>query len=192
MMNWIIKLFSKQAHQPVPVARAETPPMPEGWNLTYDDLFAEMKAGKRKSVGNPEAAWAKEYEASLLPANTGFPKKGDLYESLADQQIEYITAWAAPYSGGGTGSLLKGERIWIHSEPVGEKPLGAYALPVEYEKLEERMVPAAERSIEKYGGFYFYFKTVELEKNFRLIETGFKGQKWIRRKQGAINLWRIS
>lgn len=165
--------------------------MPEGWNLTYDDLFAEMKAGKRKSVGKPESDWAIDYETRLLPENTRFPKKGDLYESLADQQIEYMTAWAAPYTGGGEGLLLKGERIWIHSEPRDEKPLGAYALPVEYEKVEERMVKAAERDTEKYGGMYFYFKTVELEKNFRLIETGFKGQKWIRRKQGAINLWRI-
>jgi hypothetical protein len=166
--------------------------MPEGWNLTYDDLFAEMRAGKRKSVGKPEMDWAIEYETSLLPPNTRFPKKGDLYESLADQQIEYMTAWAAPYTGGGKGLLLKGERIWIHSDPRDEKPLGAYALPVEYEKVEERMVAAAERETEKYGGLYFYFKTVELEKNFRLIETDFKGQKWVRRKQGKINLWRIS
>jgi hypothetical protein len=190
-MNWIRKLFSMCTAQPAPVVRPPPPPMPEGWNLTLDDLFAEMQAGKRKSVGKPEMDWAKEYETGLLPENMHFPKKGDLYESLADQQIEYMTAWAAPYTGGGEGLLLKGERIWIHSEPVGEKPLGAYALPVEYEKVEERMVKAAERETEKYGGMYFYFKTVELEKNFRLIETGFKGQKWIRRKHGAINLWRI-
>jgi hypothetical protein len=190
-MNWIRKLFSMCIAQPAPVVRPPPPPMPEGWNLTLDDLFAEMQAGKRKSVGKPEMDWAKEYETGLLPENMHFPKKGDLYESLADQQIEYMTAWAAPYTGGGEGLLLKGERIWIHSEPVGEKPLGAYALPVEYEKVEERMVKAAERETEKYGGMYFYFKTVELEKNFRLIETGFKGQKWIRRKHGAINLWRI-
>jgi len=165
--------------------------MPPGWNLTVDDLFAEMKAGKRKSVGNPEAAWAKEYETGLLPSNTRFPQKGDLYESLADQEIEYMTSWAAPYTGGGKGLLLKGEQIWIHSAPAGEKPLGAYALPVEYEKLEARMVPEAERSSEKYGGIYFYFKTVELENGFRLLQTGFEGIKWIRRKHGVINLWRI-
>jgi len=190
-MNWIRKLFSTHSAQPAQVVRPPPPPMPQGWNLTLDDLFTEMKAGKRKSVGNPEAAWAKEYETGLLPANSRFPQKGDLYESLEDQEIEYMTAWAAPYTGGGKGLLLKGGQIWIHSDPAGKKPLGAYALPVEYEKIEARMVPESERSSEKYGGFYFYFKTVELENHFRLLQTGFEGIKWIRRKHGVINLWRI-
>jgi hypothetical protein len=190
-MNWIKKLFCRSTQPAAPASRPPLPPMPPGWNLTYDDLFAEMKAGKRKSLGNPEAAWAIDYEKSLLPESTRFPHKGDLYESLADQEIEYMTAWAAPYTGGGKGQLLKGERIWIHSDPREEKPLGVYALPVEYEALEARMVPEAERTSEKYGGFYFYFKTLELESNFRLLQSGFKGIKWVRRKHGLINLWRI-
>ncbi|WP_159098543.1 hypothetical protein [Thiorhodospira sibirica] len=31
-----------------------------------DDLFAEMQAGKRASVGNPQAQWAKDFD--ILPA----------------------------------------------------------------------------------------------------------------------------
>jgi hypothetical protein len=90
--------------------------------------------------------------------------------------VQYMTAWAAPYTGSGEALLLKGERIWIETQPVDIKPIGSYALPVDYKKLEARMVPQAERSSFKYGGFYFYFKTVDLEKNFTLLQTGFNGK----------------
>ncbi len=191
-MNWIRKLFSTHSAQPAPVVCPPPPPlMPQGWNLTLDDLFTEMKAGKRKSIGKPESEWAKEYEASLLPENTRFPKKGDLYESTSDQMVHYITHWAAPYSGSGEALLFKGERIWIHSEPTGEKPLGSYALPADYKTLEERMVPVADRSSSKYGGFTFYFKTLDLEKNFNLLQTGFKGQNWIFRSNSLINIGKL-
>lgn len=158
--------------KPTPV-----PPMPADWKLTYADLVAEAKDGKRKSIGRAEMEWAKEYERSLIPADMRFPQKGDLYESLADQTVEYITAWAAPYSGGGTGTLFKGEQVWIHSAPRDEKPIGEYALPVEYRKIEERMVPESERTAAKYGGFSFYFTTIELNTNFKLVRTGFKVEK---------------
>lgn len=175
-MNWIKKIFSTRPLQSATVVKPPPPPMPPDWNLTLDDLFAEMKAGKRKSVGNPEAEWAKEYERNLIPEGTRFPHKGDLYASTCDQMVQYMTAWAAPYTGSGEALLMKGERIWIETEPLGAKPIGTYALPVDYKKLEERMVPQAERSSFKYGGFYFYFKTVDLEKNFTLLQTGFNGK----------------
>lgn len=152
------------------------PERPSDWKLTLDDLFAEMKAGKRKSVGNPEAEWARQYEQSLIPEGTRFPCRGDLYESKCDQHIEYMTAWAAPFTGGGSAVLLKGERIWLENDPRDDKPLGTYALPVEYDKLEMRMVPQNERDNPKYGGFYFYLKTIDLKENFALIQTGFKGK----------------
>ena len=148
--------------------------MPEDWNLTIADLYEEMKAGKRKTVGQPEIDWAREYERRQLPADTRFPEKGDVYESLKDQTVDYLTAWAAPCTGGGKGTLLKGELIWVDGEhPKDEKPIGIYALPVEYEKLEERMVPKSEIESPKYGGFYFYLRTADLNVNFKLVRTGF-------------------
>ncbi|MBF0229820.1 MAG: hypothetical protein HQK63_09590 [Desulfamplus sp.] len=173
-MNWIKRLFSRKA--PVQPVR-NIPERPSDWNLTLSDLFAEMKAGKRKYIGNPEAEWAKQYEQSLIPEGTRFPSKGDLYESKFDQHIEYLTAWAAPFTGGGEGVLFKGERIWVDNEPRDNKPLGVYALPVEYDKLEMRMVSQDDRNSSKYGGFYFYFNTIDLNKNFTLIKTGFKGKR---------------
>jgi hypothetical protein len=133
--------------------------------------MAEVEAGKRKSVGPPELDWAREYERSLIPDGVRFPQKGDVYESLADQEVSYMTAWSAPFTGGGEAILLKGERVWIDSNPTEEKPIGTYALPVEYSKLEERMVPREEREARRYGGFYFYFNTVDLNDRFTLVET---------------------
>lgn len=146
--------------------------MPEDWNLTIADLSEEVKAGRLKTVGQPELDWAREYERRQLPANTRYPKKGDVYESLEDQTVNYLTAWAAPFTGGGKGTLLKGELVWIDSEnPNDSKPIAIYALPVEYEKLEERMVPKSERESQKYGGFYLYFSTIDLNTNFKLVNT---------------------
>lgn len=177
-MNWIRRLFSRR--RPVRPERT-IPERPPDWNLTLDDLFEEMKAGKRKSIGNPEAEWAKQYERTLIPEGTRFPRRGDLYESRCDQEIEYMTAWAAPFSGGGKAVLFKGERIWVEHEPREDRPLGSYAIAVEYDSLEKRMVPQPERENPKYGGFYFYFKTVDLNENFTLVQTGFRGKRRRRR-----------
>jgi len=170
-MNFFRRLFKKDRNNPPECLGTK---MPDNWNLTIADLFEEMKAGIRKSVGSPEADWAREYERSQIPSDTRFPKKGDVYESLRDQTIEYMTAWAAPYTGGGKGTLLEREQVWIDSDPRDEKPIGVYALPMEYGAIEQRMVPQTERENTKYGGFYFYFSTLELNQNFKLIKTGFK------------------
>lgn len=150
--------------------------MPDDWNLTINDLVEEMKTGKRKSLGQPEIDWAREYELRQIPDGIRFPKMGDVYESLKDQTVDYLTAWAAPYTGSGKGTLLKGEKVWIDSAPGDKKPIGVYALPLEYDVIEQRMVPQEERENPKYGGFYFHFKTMELNQNFKLIDTGFKKQ----------------
>ncbi len=48
-------------------------PAPRGWNKTIDDLFEEMKQGKRlMMVGGDECDWARDYERSLkCPLNLG-------------------------------------------------------------------------------------------------------------------------
>jgi len=51
-----------------------------------------------------------------------------------------------------------------------------YVLPVEYAKLEARMVPQETRTHPKFGGFYLQVKTLDLNQHFTLIETGFKAQ----------------
>jgi hypothetical protein len=149
--------------------KTEQPPRPDDWKFTFADLMAEMQAGKRKAIGQPELDWARDYERSLIPATMRFPQKGDVYEAIQDMEVEFMTAWAAPFTGGGKGMLMQGERVLVHFEPAEAKPIGAYAKAVEYKVVEERMVPASELNSRKYGGFYFYFSTIELNTKFALV-----------------------
>ncbi len=131
--------------------------------------MAEVKRGERLWVGSPELDWAREYEREQIPAGTRFPRKGDMYEALEDMTVHYMTAWAAPVTGGGDGLLKKGERVVVDQAPSDPKPIGVYAKAVDYAVLEQRMVPASDRKSPRYGGFYFSFKTVELNRKFRLV-----------------------
>jgi hypothetical protein len=150
------------------------PPRPTDWNKTIDDLMQEMTAGLRKEIRQRELDWAREYSRSLIPDGLRYPRKGDLYESLVDQPICYMTAWSAPYTGGGDSTILAGERVWIDNEPSEEKPIGVYAMPIEYDKLETRMVPAEDREAGNYNGFYLFIDTKVLLEKFRLLDTNYR------------------
>lgn len=157
------------------------PHRPPGWNRTIADLMAEMKAGRRASVGQPEIGWARDYERSLIPVGMRFPQKGDVYEALEDMEVDFLTAWSAPFTGGGKGALHKGDRVFVDSEPSDPKPIGSYVVAIDYEALEERIVPASDRDAERYNGFYFHFKTVDLNRRFKLVQIGYEKPGW----QGA-------
>lgn len=172
-MDFIRRLFKKD--QQVRPAR-QSGPRPIDWKMTTSELMADMKAGNRKQISGQELEWARDYERSLIPDNARFPEKGDVYESLKDQTVEYITEWAGPFSGGGEAMLFKGEQIWINSEQKDKKPVGAFALPVEYKKVEQRVVSEKERQSPKFGRLCFYFSTIELNERFRLVKTGYR--KW--------------
>ena len=156
------------------LAMKNPPPAPPGWNLTISDLSNEVKAGKRNFIGQPEIEWARNYERGLIPIGTRYPRKGDVYEALSDMNVHYMTAWAAPFTGGGEGSLKMGEQVFLDHEPLESNPIGFYAVAVDYDAIERRMVPSIERSNEKYGGFYFAFKTVDIGSKLRLVKTGYE------------------
>lgn len=143
---------------------------PSDWNLTIFELVEEISAGKRP-FNEEELTWARAYDISLIPDGVRIPKLADEYESLIDQEVAYMTGWSAPVTGGGKGMLLKGERVRISAEPVDEKPIGVYARPLEYEKLEARMVSKEDRTNSKYAGFNLLIKTVDLIKDFKLVES---------------------
>lgn len=174
-MNLFRKIFGLNKTK---IETKKTVSCPENWNKTISDLMQEMKDGKRHEVGQPEIDWAREYERSLIPENYRYPKEGDLYESKFDQEIEFLTSWSVPFTGGGNTTLFKGEKIWINSGPNEEKPIGSYALPVEYLELEKRIVSEKDRNKPNYGNFYFHFDTIILNDNFNLIQTGFKKKPW--------------
>jgi len=172
MNTFFKKLFGKQKQNSGKVT------FPAGWNLTISDLMDELKSGKRKEIKDPEMTWAREYERSLIPANYHFPQKGDLYAANFDQEVDFLTSWSAPYTGGGTTVLFKDEQVWVDENPIDKKPIGAYLLAVNYKELEKRIVSENDRNAFKYDSFYFHISTKTLNENFKLLKTGFDKEKY--------------
>jgi hypothetical protein len=148
-----------------------TPPAPPGWNKTLAELMAEVDSGRRPNVGSPEIDWARDYERSLLPPDTRFPCEGEVYEVLDDILVDYLTSWATPFTGGGKGKLLRGEKVVIRYAPENTRPLMVYADPVDYEVVERRVVPAVERQGRGYERFYLAIRTRDINTNFRPIKV---------------------
>lgn len=172
-MKFLRRLLQKRFSPDVSEQPSSRPP---DWNLTISELIEEIKTGKR-SMSQSEMYWAREYELSLIPDDIRRPRRGDVYESLMDQTVNYVTGWRAPMTAGGEGVLQKGERVWIRSDPIDEKPIGVDAFPVEYENVETRMVPESDRNDQKYAGFYLFLKTLDLNDKFKLVETGYTGNE---------------
>jgi hypothetical protein len=147
--------------------QAPPPPPPPGWNKTIDDLFDESKKSG-SAVGSPEVEWARDYERGLIPAVTRFPKRGDVYEATGDVEVSYLTSWSAPFTGGGSGRLKKGERVIIDYEPL-PRPIAANAKAINYTQVEQEMVPESDRSNKKYSAFYLVLKTLQLSRAFKLV-----------------------
>jgi len=150
------------------------PPRPHGWNLTIADLMAEMKAGKRKSIDSPEAEWARDYERSLIPAEMRFPKQGDVYEALHEVPVRFLTAWSAPFTGGGDSVLKAGDKLLVDQIPHDPKTISVYAVALDCSSMETRIVPESDRTNPKYAGFYFSLKTVDLNRDFKLVQEGYE------------------
>ena len=141
---------------------------PADWNLTGSDLFAEMESGKRNSIGPPETEWAEDYERELLEKWAKFPKDGEIYKANFDTNVSYIVHWRAPSTDGGDCIIEKGTKLQVQVFKDNPKPLGVYATPLEYERLEREIVPESYRNAHKYGGYSLSITTEELNKNFTL------------------------
>lgn len=96
---------------------------PPGWNKTLSVLIAELTESRRP-IGPPETEWARAYERSLLRPWARFPVDGEVYETLEDTPIKFLTHWRAPFTDGGEGILPKGTQVrvkipdWIRSRLV--------------------------------------------------------------------------
>ncbi len=144
------------------------PPAPPGWNKTMADLSAEMQRGERREIGWPESQWAVDYERSLLPPDTRYPRDGDIYEALQDMTVSCFISRAAPFTDAREGLLRQGEQVVVESAG-SDRPITVYATPVHARAVQARMVPWWIRFMPGYAGMYFALDTRDLNTRFRLV-----------------------
>ncbi len=135
---------------------------PEGWNKTLDELFDQ-----NEEPSGEEVRWARAYEHSRLKEWARFPENGDIYEAIEDVEIEYLTHWRVPFTGGGECILKAGTKIRVEVHDYDPEPVGVYADPVE--DLENEIVPSKVRLDKTYNSFSLSVETYELNRSFKLV-----------------------
>jgi len=145
-------------------------PAPPGWNKTIDDLFAEIRQGKRLIISGDEGDWARDYERSLLPRSAVFPRGGQIWETIDDCEVSVEYVFAAPAGFGGTATISRGEKVRIMEGGIDPEPIIVSFLPVRYDELHEHFVPADVRSIPRYTNYALDTKTAYFNGHFRLVE----------------------
>jgi hypothetical protein len=146
---------------------------PPDWKKTGTDLYNEMHSGEREFIPQKELEWAADYERSLIPSAFKFPKKGYVYEALEDIDVDIEIWYNAPGSGSEDGKIFKGEKIWIYYE-TGEREIEPCAHPIDYKKLEVRLVSKYMREVSFYAGYSIRVRTTTLNEKFKLIEKNYK------------------
>ncbi len=133
--------------------------------------MAGMNAGKRRMINRDEIELAKAYKRRPMPKDIRYPREGEIYESIEDVTVTYMTSHHAPFTGGGKAVLPKGEQVRVY-KPDNDRPDGVYCNPLRYDELHEQIVPAEERANEYYSNYYFSIDTITLNKSFRLVGGG--------------------
>lgn len=123
---------------------------------------------EKRTISAEELEWARSYEVDQLKGWARFPKDGERFEALDNVEVDYLTHWQAPFTGGGKGTLTKGTRIRVAVDAKRPEPVGVNAYPLD-KSLEKLLVPEAERTSPKYGGFSLWIPIAQLNKEFRLI-----------------------
>lgn len=136
---------------------------------TIDELFDEMDKGQRNEVGGKTLERARKLTDALLPKNINFPIGGEVYEAEKNVQISYMTHHFAPYSGGEKCIFPKGQRL-IVCPPNRKRPTGVYCIPIEYEQIEEKLIPESEKLEPTYSNYSLFVDTKVLNNNFKKIE----------------------
>lgn len=144
------------------------PPSPPGWNRTTADLFEELRLGRRSSLGWPESEWALEYERSLLPAGTRFPRDGDVYRSHRPFTATLLIHWHSPSTTDLRHTLPAGTRVRVQSA-AHEQPLVVHAVPVDYQAVEKAALGWWIRLRPDYGGYCLALATRDLGTSFTWV-----------------------
>ena len=65
---------------------------------------------------------------NFQPIGLFYPKGGEVFEAVQDIQINYLTHFMVPYTGGDKAKLLKGERV-IHQQTKSRQTIRLLLLP---------------------------------------------------------------
>ena len=137
---------------------------------TIEELMQEMKDGKRQTIGGKTLDNARKLGDALLPNNLKFPVGGEIYESTSEVAITYMTSYHAPFTGGDKTTLPAGVKVIVH-KPNSKRPTGVYCTPLDYEKFEDLLIPKDETESPNYAGYHLSVDTVDLNKQFKQIDT---------------------
>jgi O-acetyl-ADP-ribose deacetylase (regulator of RNase III) len=136
---------------------------------TIEELFDELKVGKRNSISEKELDRGKKLSKALLPSGLFYPSGGEVFEALQDVEINYLTHFMAPYTGGEKAKLLKGERVKV-SKPTQVKQLSYYCYPINASEIENRIIPFTDKDDPAYNGYSLSIDTKSLNNDFKKIE----------------------
>jgi hypothetical protein len=146
-----------------------TDEFPSGWRKTIADLCAESKESRRP-IGPTEIEWARAYERSLLRPWARFPVDGEIYETIEETPVSFLTHWQAPFTDGGDGVLPKGTKVRVRVPDFMPDPISVSADPLDRKRIETLLVPEAIRTAPKYGGFSLSISTADLNRKYRRID----------------------
>lgn len=143
---------------------------PAEWSLTIDDLVAQQLAGTRTTITEQQRLWAIEYERSLLPTSTRFPKSGDIYLCTKDCELQLQVYFAAPVSKYGSVIFPHQHSLTVVNMDEDDEPVWVFAHPTD-KSLEEVFVPAEylNSAYPRYDGFALIINTALLNSHFKLI-----------------------
>ncbi len=80
---------------------------------TFEEMYKELQAGKREEISHADTQKSAALQKALYPKGIRYPKSGDIYLCVDDAEINYMTHWMKPYTGGEKAIFPKDEKIQI-------------------------------------------------------------------------------
>lgn len=117
-------------------------PPPPKWNRLIDGI---------------ETMSSVEYERSILPPDIIFPRMGEIWETTRDCEAHCVATVSNRFHSVTTAILRPGERVRI-LELDEPKPVQVTFVPVQYQELEESIVPPEIRTRSGYSHYVLYLK----------------------------------
>jgi hypothetical protein len=143
---------------------------PLGWNKTVHDLMTEVSQGKRQQLSgtDDEFIWAIEYERSLLPSGTVFPRKNQVWETIRDCEVRFVAVYEGQAGQVGAAWLPTTERVRILADC--EQAVSVSLLPLRYDELHNSIVPEGIRQSPSYRDYLLDLRVSDFNEHFLLVE----------------------